>query len=196
MTSIQWRGSQWKRGARGEKFLVEAKGHRKIACRATVPLGFLDEGTWQWPERNDFSASDLWQGELLSSYISTSPPPRVLFSLFRPIGLLFHRQDSLAKLLIEIWAIFQMVPFFVEKLSGQLSEEREGSLYENGNWDAPSSVDVLSIYELSIFRVRSNFHRPEEIVSIDYSSRKIRLRHSTFFSLAKNTFLEKYLISI
>lgn len=34
------------------------------------------------------------------------------------------------------------------------------------------------------------------IVSIDYSQRKIRLRHSTIFSLAKNTFLEKYLISI
>ena len=192
MTSIQWRGSQWKRGARGEKFLVEAKGRRKIACRATVPLGFLDEGTWQWPERNDFSASDLWQGELLSSYISTSPPPRVLFSLFRPIGLLFHRQDSLAKLLIEIWAIFQMVPFFVEKLSGQLSEEREGSLYENGNWDAPSPFYLSTSCPSS---ASFNFHRPEEIVSIDYSSRKIRLRHSTFFSLAKNTFLEKYLIS-
>lgn len=90
VTSIQWRGSQWKRGGRGEKFLVEAKGRRKIACRTTVPLGFLDEGTWQWPERNDFSASDLWQDELLSSYIphhpafySRSSAPSAFYSIGR-----------------------------------------------------------------------------------------------------------------
>lgn len=32
-------------------------------------------------------------------------------------------------------------------------------------WKLGCSFAVLSIYELSIFRVRSNFHRPEEIVS-------------------------------
>lgn len=114
-----------------------------------------------------------------ASLLVYTSPPRVLFSLFRPIGLLFHRQDSLAKLLIEIWAIFQMVLFFVEKLSGQLSEEREGSCTKTGMLLHRTTLYYTLVHLPCPIQFSSS--QRNSIASIDYSN--IWLRHLPFFHL-------------
>lgn len=131
-----------------------------------------------------------------SLFVYTSPP-RVLFSVFRPIGLLFHRQDSLAKLLIEIWAIFQMVPFFVEKLSGQLSGEREGSCTK---METGMLLHRTTLYYTSCpSSIPFNFHHPEEILSLRLflirNLGEIWSRHLPFFFTCKYL-LGKIVLSI
>lgn len=108
----------------------------KIACRTTtVPLGFFleDEGTWQWPERNDFSASDLWQGELLSSeYISPHHhPPRVLFSASRPPHRPFIPSAGLAREIADRnLSNFPNGSFLVEEIERSIKRGTRTILFE------------------------------------------------------------------